>query len=212
MYLLLPGTVYNYINTITERAGQMDRRFRPAAVVTYGSIPEGTRLLAPDAFHFAVVMESFVENPSCPSSVHYVGTDRVDMFHTKKNPPNVDGSKLSKYYHCLISLAMTWVQHFEMFHHWKICFDEAITTIYLVHRPKNNAPPFRLAVSLLLAVRRAPDATLIRSDLPSWGRLAERGEEMEYLTPKGSESWKVFNYLNIFISVENVVLTLKQSS
>jgi hypothetical protein len=109
------------------------------------------------------------------------------------NPPNIDGSKLSEYYSCLISLAMTWVQHFEILHHWKVSFDEVITTIYLVHRPKNNAPPLRLAVSLLLAVRRTPDASLIRSDLPSWCRLAERGDELEYLTPKpgAAELWKV---------------------
>ena len=179
----------------------MDRRFRAAGVVTYGSIAEGTRLSAPDAFHFAVVLDSFVENPSFPQSVQFVSpTDRVDVFHTKKNPPNIDGSKLSKYYHCLIAVAMSWVQRFEIFHHWKVSFDEAITTIYLVYRPKNNAPPVRLAVSLLLAVRRSPGESLIRSDLPPWARLAERGEEMEYLTPKpGSECWKVIYLRSLFI-------------
>ena len=95
---------------------------------------------------------------------------------------------------------MSWVQRFEIFHHWKVSFDEAITTIYLVYRPKNNAPPVRLAVSLLLAVRRSPGESLIRSDLPPWARLAERGEEMEYLTPKpGSECWKVIYLRSLFI-------------
>jgi hypothetical protein len=41
------GTVHNYVVLLTEKAGQMDRRFRPSSVISYGSIAEGSKLFAP---------------------------------------------------------------------------------------------------------------------------------------------------------------------
>ena len=43
------GSVYNYVKTVTDKVGQMDPRFRAASVLTYGSLAEGSRLVAPDA-------------------------------------------------------------------------------------------------------------------------------------------------------------------
>lgn len=43
------GTVYNYVKTLTDKVGQLDPRFRASSVITYGSLAEGTRLIAPDA-------------------------------------------------------------------------------------------------------------------------------------------------------------------
>ena len=43
------GTIHNYVGLVllTEKAGHMDRRFRPSSVISYGSIAEGSKLFAP---------------------------------------------------------------------------------------------------------------------------------------------------------------------
>ena len=41
------GTIHNYVVLLTEKAGHMDRRFRPSSVISYGSIAEGSKLFVP---------------------------------------------------------------------------------------------------------------------------------------------------------------------
>lgn len=186
------GNVYNYVKAVTERAGQMDGRFRPSSVIAYGSLAEGSKLFAPDAYHFAVVMADWFEDPRNPQTVRFQGEDvLVDQFSSQRNLSDVSSSKVCQYYHGLLETAASWVQRFEIFEHWTSSFDEINTTLYVVYRAKNNQPPLRLAIVLTLAIERAPGKALVRTKLPPWCRVAERDEKMEYLAGKpGTDGWR----------------------
>lgn len=187
------GTVYNYVKDVADKAGQMDKRFRPSSVIFYGSLAEGSKLFLPDAYHFSVVLADWFENPLLPKTIQYRGDEAlVDQFSSQKDlPEEISSSKLSQYYHGLLETAASWVQRFEIFEHWSSSFDEVNTTLYLVYRAKNNQPPLRLTVSLSLAFERAPGNSALRAELPSWFRISERGEKMEYLAAKpGTDGWR----------------------
>ncbi|XP_057378963.1 uncharacterized protein LOC130701038 [Daphnia carinata] len=186
------GTVHSYVKTLTDKAGQMDYRFRPSSVIVYGSLAEGSKLFAPDSYHYAVVLADWYEDPLHPQTVRYNGDEAlVEQFASRKKLGEISSSKLSQYYNGILETAASWIQRFEIFEHWTSSFDEINTTLYLVYRGKNNQAPMRLAVSLSLAIERAPGHTLRRSQLPSWCRVAERDEKMEYLGAKPSmEGWR----------------------
>jgi hypothetical protein len=86
----------------------------------------------------------------------------------------------------LLETATSWIQRFEFLEHWTSSFDEINTTLYLVHRPKNNQPPLRLSVTLSSVVQRAAGVTLVRS------KCRERREYgIGYLAAKpGMDGWR----------------------
>jgi hypothetical protein len=49
------GSVHGYVKALTEKAGQMDCRFRPSSVISYGSIAEGSKLFAPVIINLVVI-------------------------------------------------------------------------------------------------------------------------------------------------------------
>ena len=186
------GHVYNYAKAVTDKAGQMDRRFRPSSIIAYGSLAEGSKLFAPDAYHFAVVMTDWFEDPLHPQTVRYRGEETlVDQFSSQRNLAGISSSKMCQYYHGLLETAASWVQRFEIFEHWTSSFDEINTTLYVVCRSKNNQPPIRLAITFTLVIERAPGEALLRTKLPAWCRVAERDEHLEYLAGKpGTDGWR----------------------
>lgn len=186
------GTVYSYVKALTDKVGQMDYRFRPSSVIVYGSLAEGSKLFAPDTYHYAVVLADWHEDPLHPQTVRYNGDEAlVEQFASRKSLGEISSSKLSKYYNGILETAASWIQRFEIFEYWTSSFDEIHTTLYLVYRGKNNQAPLRLAVSLSLVIERAPGQALLRSQLPSWCRVAERDEKMEYLGAKPNmEGWR----------------------
>ncbi|EFX87087.1 hypothetical protein DAPPUDRAFT_236002 [Daphnia pulex] len=103
----------------------------------------------------------------------------------------ISSNKISQYYrvayyHALLETATSWIQRFEFLEHWTSSFDEINTTLYLIHRPKNNQPPLRLSVTLSLVVQRAAGVTLVRS------KCRERREYgIDYLAAKpGMDGWR----------------------
>jgi citrate lyase beta subunit len=137
-------------------------------------------------------MADWYEDPSHPQTIRYNGDAvLVDKFMTQAKLPVISSNKISQYYHALLETAASWIQRFEILEHWTSSFDEINTTLYLVHRPKNTQPPLRLAITLSLVVERAAGVALVRSQLPTWCRVAERGENLEYLAAKpGMDGWR----------------------
>lgn len=137
-------------------------------------------------------MADWYEDPSRPQAIRYNGDAVVvDQFTSQAKLSGISSNKISQYYYALLGTVASWIQRFEILEHWTSSFDEINTTLYLVHRPKNNQPPLRLAVTLSLVVERAAGVALVRSKLPDWCRVAERGENIEYLAAKpGMVGWR----------------------
>jgi hypothetical protein len=132
-------------------------------------------------------MADWYEDPSHPQTIRYNGDAvLVDKFMTQAKLPVISSNKISQYYHALLETAASWIQRFEILEHWTSSFDEINTTLYLVHRPKNNQPPLRLSVTLSSVVQRAAGVTLVRS------KCRERREYgIGYLAAKpGMDGWR----------------------
>lgn len=137
-------------------------------------------------------MADWYEDALHPQTVRYNGDEAmVQAFTSQKRLGQISSSKLSQYYNGLLETAASWIQRFDIFEHWASSFDEINTILYLVYRGKNNQPPLRVAVSISYVIERAAGQALLRGQMPSWCRVAERDEQLEYLGAKpGMEGWR----------------------
>jgi hypothetical protein len=108
----------------------------------------------------------------------------INSCRKRNSPKFLHAKSVSTTTNRLLETAASGIQRFEILQHGTSSFDEINTTLYLVHRPKNNQPPLRLAITLSLVIERAPGLALMGSKLPSWCRVAEENEKIEYLAAK----------------------------